>query len=215
MEFVLPQVLWRILINPNVTYALLILGTWSIIAAIITPGWGIPEGLTVVCWALASVGLLKLPTNVAALILILAAIPLYLAEIKAHSHGALALLATLLLTLGSIFLFHSPNAAERVSRWLIALVSLGTLAFIGLFIYLIPAPSHPPSAQRVKKGDVGIARTALKPDGIVYVADEEWSARSVNEYIPEGAPVEIVDVQGLVVWVKRIRALPVQARKGG
>ncbi len=208
MNFDLPHVLWRVLVNPNVTYTLLIFGVWSIIAAIVTPGWGVPEGLAITCLALASVGLLHLPTNVAALLLILAAIPLYTVEIKVKSHGVLALMATFLLTLGSLFLFRSPDEAERVSRGLILIVTLGTLVIVFLFILLIPrAPSDPPS-RRIRVGDVGVARTALNPRGVVYIRNEEWTGESRVGPIAEGTSVEVVEIRGLIVYVKPIKALP-------
>ncbi len=206
MGFTLPQVLWQWLTNPNVTYALLILGMWALIAAWFTPGTGVAEGLAVACLALAAVGLFRLPTNLAALLLILVALVLYVLEGQINSNGILALVATLLLTIGSMFLFHTREEIVRVSRWLILGVSVSSLALFwwlttaGLVAQLRPVQS----SARVQPGDEGEARTDLAPRGVVYVADEEWSAEAVSGTIPAGTRVRVVAVDGLHLTVEPI-----------
>ncbi len=206
MPFSVPEVLWQWLINPNVTYTLLILGLWAVIAAWAAPGTGVAEGLAITCLTLAAIGLFNLPTNVAALALILAAVILYLLEVKVASHGILALVATLLLTLGSLFLFRTTQEAAQVSRWLVfslSAVSLGIfwlLTSAGLAAQLQPVRTGP----RVRVGMIGEARTDLNPRGVVYVGDEEWSAEAVDGWIPRGARVKVVGVRGLRVVVEEI-----------
>ena len=39
------QVLWQLLINPNIAYLLLIIGLWSAITAFVVPGTGLPEAI--------------------------------------------------------------------------------------------------------------------------------------------------------------------------
>jgi len=199
MEFTLPQTLWELLTNPNVVYALLIVGMWSLLAAFVTPGTGIPESVAVVCLTLAIIGLWQLPTNAAALLLIVVAVILYLVEVKVSSHGFLAFSATVLLVVGSLFLFHSGQMAANVSIWLIAVTALASLGLFwlvtaaGLAAQLRPVQT----GARVKVGDIGRARTDLKPSGVVYVADEEWSARSAEGSIAEGTPVKVIAIKGL------------------
>ncbi len=206
MPFTVPNVLWQWLVDPNVTYTLLILGIWAVVAAWATPGTGVAEGLAITCLTLAAIGLFNLPTNVAALALILAAVVLYLLEIKVTSHGILALSATVLLTVGSLFLFRSAEEAARVSRWLVFALSIASLAVFwaltsaGLAAQLQPVRTGP----RVRVGMVGEARTDLAPRGVVYVADEEWSAEAADGPIPRGARVKVVGVRGLHVIVEEV-----------
>ncbi len=206
MPFTVPETLWHWLLNPNVTYTLLILGIWAVIAAWAAPGTGIAEGLAIACLTLAAIGLFQLPTNVAALALILAAVVLYLLEIKVASHGVLALVATVLLTIGSLFLFRTTEEAARVSRWLVFLVSGVTLVLfwvltsVGLVAQLQPVRT----GARVRPGMVGEARTDLNPRGVVYVADEEWSAEAVDGPIPKGARVKVIGIRGLHLVVEEV-----------
>ncbi len=205
MDFTLPSQLWQLLTSPNITYLLLMLGAWSIITALIIPGIGVPEGLVILCWSLAAIGLLKLPTNVAALLLILAALSLYILELKVSSHGILAIMATILLTVGSLFLFQGPDEAQRVSRWLIAFVSLSTLALFTFLTEKVLVAQQRPSqtGPRVRVGDKGFTKSDLNPIGVVYVADEEWTGESVAGFIPKGAPVIVVGVEKLRVYVQK------------
>ena len=206
MPFTVPETLWHWLVNPNVTYTLLILGIWAVVAAWAVPGTGVAEGLAVTCLTLAAIGLFNLPTNVAALALILAAVILYLLEVKVTSHGILALTATVLLTVGSLFLFRTAEEAARVSRWLIFGLSATSLALFWLLTSAGLAAQLQPvrTGARVRVGMVGEARTDLTPRGVVYVADEEWSAEAVDGPIPKGARVKVVGIRGLHLVVEKV-----------
>jgi membrane-bound ClpP family serine protease len=57
-------------------------------------------------------------------------------------------------------------------------------------------------SNRVPPGSEGIARTGLTPSGVVYVAGEDWSARSASgRTIAEGDRVRVVGQQGLTLIV--------------
>ncbi len=206
MPFTVPEILWEWLLSPHVTYTLLMLGIWAVIAAWATPGTGIAEGMAITCLTLAAIGLFNLPTNVAALALIFVAVGLYLLEIKVASHGILALVATLLLTIGSLFLFRTTEEAARVSRWLILGVSGATLGIfwlltsVGLLAQLQPVRT----GARVRPGMIGEARTDLAPRGVVYVGNEEWSAEAADGPIPKGARVRVASVRGLHLVVEKV-----------
>jgi membrane-bound serine protease (ClpP class) len=51
-------------------------------------------------------------------------------------------------------------------------------------------------------GEVGWARTRLEPEGKIFVHGEIWNAWS-EEVIDEGESVEVEDVQGLTLKVKK------------
>lgn len=67
----------------------------------------------------------------------------------------------------------------------------------------------PPSVE----GHLGIAVSALGPEGIVRVDGEEWSAISLNGAIPVGAELQVIRVNGvkLEVWCETNPALPPSA----
>ena len=52
-------------------------------------------------------------------------------------------------------------------------------------------------------GLMGTARTALSPQGKVFVAGEHWAAVTVTgESVPEGTEIEVVAVENLKLTVK-------------
>jgi membrane protein implicated in regulation of membrane protease activity len=54
----------------------------------------------------------------------------------------------------------------------------------------------------VALGARGVARTALAPTGVVYVAGEEWTARADHDIaIADGARVRVVAQDGLTLTV--------------
>ena len=58
-------------------------------------------------------------------------------------------------------------------------------------------------SNRVPHGSEGIAKTALTPSGVVYVAGEEWTGRSASgRSIGEGDRVTVVGQQGLTLMVE-------------
>jgi membrane-bound serine protease (ClpP class) len=50
-------------------------------------------------------------------------------------------------------------------------------------------------------GEVGVARGPLAPDGQVAVHGELWRAVAERDAVPDGAPVRVVEVQGLTLKV--------------
>jgi membrane-bound serine protease (ClpP class) len=56
-------------------------------------------------------------------------------------------------------------------------------------------------------GKAGVARTAVHEDGSVFVRGELWNARS-DEPIAAGAPVVVVDVDGMRVRVRQKETTP-------
>ncbi len=215
MPLTLPHALWQWLTDPNVVYLLLIIGVWAIVTAWLMPGTGVAEAVAVACLALAAIGLLQLPTNVAALLLILVAAGLYVVEAHVTSHGVFALLATVLLVIGSLFLFTGGTETRRVSLWLILTVSLSTLGlFWGLIAVGLTAQLRPVEDEaRVHVGDMGEARTDITPHGVVYVAEEEWTAETVGDPIPAGTPVRVVDIRGLHLIVEPLPSSPAHSAK--
>ena len=207
MPFTLPQTIWHWLTNPNVVYLFLIIGVWSFIAAWLVPGTGVAEAFAVTCLVLAAIGLFQLPTNIAALLLILVAVGLYLVEAHASSHGVFALLGTVLLVIGSLFLFGTAAEAQRVSRWLIFTVAAVTLGlFWVLMTFGLAAQRRPVEEEaRMHVGDVGEARTDLAPRGVVYIGDEEWSAETAGAPITAGTRVKVVAIRGLHLLVEPVQ----------
>jgi membrane-bound serine protease (ClpP class) len=204
MDSELVQTLWSLLTNPNVVYALLIIGLWAAAAAFYVPGTGLLEVAALVCLALAIAGLTQLPVNVVGVILIVIAGLLFIIDLKVRS-VALTVGAAVSLVLGSVFLFPPSEDALRLSPWLIGSVTVASLGFSGV------ALSAAIRSQRLRAkvavetlvGQRGVVTTPIDPVGTVQVRSELWTAVA-DEPIGTGEEVEVTALEGLRVRVMRV-----------
>ncbi len=199
--------LWSLLADPNVAYLLLVIGLWAVVLAATIPGTGLPEGAAVICLALAAVGLIRLPVNLAGLGLIGLAFALFLLEFRLYAHGAFLLTGTVALAVGSLLLFRVESGAEAALSWVtVALATLSSAALFGFFISRGLAVQKMPLAQDLSRvvGSRGVAQTDVDgaQAGTVYVAGEAWSARAEDK-IPAGSPIVVVAREGLHLKVAK------------
>lgn len=201
------QVLWALLSNPNVVYAMLIIGLWAAAAAFYAPGTGALEVAAVICLALAIAGLTQLPTNVVGVIMIVIAGVLFAVDLKVQS-VAITVGAAITLVLGSVFLFPPDENVPQISPWLIGSVTFASLGFFGMALFAVAHTQQMQAKVSAEEivGQIGIVTDPLDPTGTVQVQSELWTAITTGDdsSIDAGEEVEIVAVEGLKVCVKRI-----------
>ncbi len=197
------EVLLFHLANPNVAYILMMLGIYGLIIELKTPGFGGAGILGAICLILALYSLSVLPVNFAGLALILIGIGFLVGELFAPTHGLLTLGGVVAFAVGSLILIN--DAQMHVSRPLIAAV---TVSVIGFFVFALGAIVKGQKRKVVTGvqgmiGRPGQARTALEPEGTVFADGTLWTAESVEGVIEKGADVEVVEVDGLRLRVRR------------
>jgi membrane-bound serine protease (ClpP class) len=200
----------NILLDPNVAYFLLVAGFIMAVLALFSPGTGILEIGALFALALAAYGIINLPTNNWALIVLLAGVfPFVLALRQSHRYIYLAF-ALAALIVGSIFLFRSEDGGVAVNPYLATLISILAMGLLWVIARMGIKAIQQPLAHNVERfiGEIGEARTDIFLEGAVYVMGEEWTARS-NSYIPAGNQVKIVGREGLVLLVEPV--LPIAA----
>ncbi len=52
-------------------------------------------------------------------------------------------------------------------------------------------------------GKMGEAITNINPSGFIQVEGENWRARTLDDPIPKGAEIVVVQVNGMTLWVRR------------
>jgi membrane-bound serine protease (ClpP class) len=202
------QVIFNTISNPDVAYVLLILGLFSAIFAFAVPGTGLAEIAAGLCLVLALVGLSRWDVDFASVVLILIGVGLFIIDLKLQS-GAIAVGGALSLGIGSAFLIKVTPAGASVSLWLVAVMTLGSLAFFGFGINRAIKVMHLRPKVDVKSvlGAQGVLKTSLLPGnqltGTALIGSELWTVRS-SEPLPEGAPVVVDRVQGLVLYVNKV-----------
>ena len=191
--------------NPNIAYVLMMIGMAGLYFELAHPGVIFPGMIGAICLILAFYSFHTLPVNYAGILLIILGLGLFIAEVKVTSYGLLSIGGTISLLLGSLMLFDSPAPFLRVApKVLITTVTITASFFILVATLAFRAYMRKPaSGSEGLIGMVGVAVSRIAPRGKVFVHGEYWNAYS-KEVIEEGEEVEVIEVEGLKVKVKKI-----------
>ena len=194
----------NILLDPNLAYLLLLVGTLLGLLALVTPGTGALEIGAFFCLLLAGYAITQLDFNLWALILILVSVTPFVYAIRKPKREIFLAFAILGLVVGSAYLFLGEKwYLPGVNPFIALAASLLYAAFVWLAvrksIQAIQAPPTHDLAALV--GQVGEAKTKIYEDGSVQVAGELWSARS-KAPIPAGRQVIVVARDGFTLEVE-------------
>lgn len=197
------RVLAKVL-NPNIALILGLIGLLGLYIEFSNPGLIFPGVAGGVCVFLALVAFNILPINLLGVVLILAAIVLFVLEAKVTSYGLLASLGIAGMVLGSLILIDSPLPELRVK--LITAVGI-TLPFAAITIFLmrlviLAHRNKSVTGTEGMVGEMGTALTDIGSEGKVHVHGEIWQASSPQP-IESGNRVRVVAVEGLNIEVTR------------
>jgi len=193
------------LTNPNIAYILLFLGIYGILGEFSHPGSFFPGIVGGISLILAFVAFQSIPINYAGLLLIIFGIALLVIEVYTPTFGVLTAGGVTSLILGSFMLPKSTAPFLRISLGLIISMSLATAAF---FVFALSKGiriqwKKPVTGREGLVGKLGITKTDLTPEGTIFVHGERWQASTEGETIKEGEEVEVLEVKGLNLIVKK------------
>lgn len=195
--------------DPNVTYLLFMLGLLGITVELYNPGLLIPGGLGLLCLLLGAVGMNILPINVVGVILLVAAVALFVGELYTSSFGLMTLAGLVALLAGATLLFdrESPDffadTRIRLSWGLVIPLALLLSLASGLLAWHVKrtARSRPLTGREGLVGAPGTALTRIDSrGGTALVHGERWSAVS-PEPVEAGQPVRVIRVSRLELTV--------------
>jgi membrane-bound serine protease (ClpP class) len=207
------QAFLHLLSDPNISFILFTIGFYGLLFELQSPNFvtGILGALAII---LAFIGFGSLPLNIGGLLLIVLAMVLLGLELTVSSHGLLGVGGVICFGLGASALFTQPGDPFEPLASVAGPVVLTTTVTAGLFLLLVAwaavrsrgmaAPaSLVGSPSALAPGVVGVVRRSIEPVGSVYVAGEEWSARSADgRPLERGVPVRVVAQDGLTVIVE-------------
>ncbi len=196
----------QVITNPTIAYILLTLGIWGLFFELSTPGAIFPGIVGGICLILAFFALQSLPINYAGLLLMILALILFILEVKIVSHGALAIGGIISMVLGSLLLFESPLPYMRVSLVVIITIVAGTALFflVAIGLALRARRRKVTTGGRGLVGEIGVARSALKPEGDVFIHGEIWKAEA-DQPIKKGEKVVVTAVEHLTLKVTKYK----------
>jgi membrane-bound serine protease (ClpP class) len=198
----------NILIDPNVTYVILVGGFLLAILALFAPGTGIIETGALFALVLAGYGIYHLPINYWALIILILGVFPFLVAVRQSHRWYFLVISLAALIVGSAYLFDSgvwwrpavnPVLAVMVS--ILAGVLMWIVASKGMEA-MLRRPTFEAHLQNLI-GATGEAKTVIYNEGSVYVGGEMWSAHS-NQEIPAKAHVRVLRRDGFVLEVEKV-----------
>jgi len=198
------QVFLNALIDPTIAALLIIVAGYGIITEMQNPGLILPGVIGGIAAVLAIVSLANLPVNIAGGLMMLLALVLFIADLKAPTHGFLSVGGVFALVLGMAFLINTGPIGLGVNPIVSLVTGLLTLGFFAFFIRKVIAARLQPALSGADSivGALGEAREELTPEGLVFVAGALWRATS-DVPTPAGSPVRVVGRQGLQLQVAR------------
>jgi membrane-bound serine protease (ClpP class) len=189
--------------DPNIAFLLMTVGLNAIIFELSQPGGYLSGVIGAICLVLALFSLGVLSVNWTGMIFVVLAFILLIADVKAPTHGILTGLGVVSFILGSMILFSSPFAP--VSRALVVTVGLTTGVFFAFVVAKVLSihKRQPTTGLEGLVGRLAEARSDLDPTGTVFLKGELWQAVTTEGPVKRGEQVEIVDVEGFKLRVKR------------
>ena len=206
-----------IVANPNVVFALFLIGGIALLVEALMPGLVGPGILGVICLGLAFVGFFNLPGSWLGVALIALSMGLFYLEANAPGFGVFGVGGIVSLVLGAIFLFGNflspsdlPEPSFMVNPIMIAAMT-ALVAVTGVFFIRFARTEGGTSSgfqteeAMLLEGEWGIATSELRPSGKVLVGNEEWSASTdPGVTIKEGEEIRVVGVYGKVLKVEKL-----------
>jgi membrane-bound serine protease (ClpP class) len=188
--------------DPNVAFIMLVLGALGIYVEFTSPGLIFAGVLGGILALLGLSGLAVLPINWIGAALLILGVSMFVLEAKFTSHGVLGIGGSIAMVLGALLLVNGPP--ELRIHLATALAVTIPFAIITMFLVSLVVRARSGKVVMANGGllnEVGQARTALSPDGKVFVHGEYWDAVS-SAPVDAGGAVRVVSIDGMKLHVE-------------
>jgi len=187
--------------SPAMAYLLFVIGAALLIFEFYTAGIGIAGVVGAGSFILGSFGLDVLPARWWAVGLLVFAMLAYSIDVQTGVPRVWSVIATISLTVGSLWLFDGFSIS-----WITLVAGIGgvTLAMTSGMPSMVRSRFGTPTIGREWMiGEMGVAAEEIKRDGVVLIDGAPWKAR-VNRStpIPAGDLVRVVAIEGLFLEIE-------------
>ncbi len=194
--------------DPNIGFILLVLGVLGIYVEFTSPGLIFPGIAGAILALLGLSSLSILPINWTGVALLLLALGLFVLEAKFTSHGMLGIGGTISMVLGAMLLVNGPPEMRiHLSTALAVAIPFAAITMFLVSIVIKARANKVLTGWQGMIGEVGIARTALEPEGQVQIRGEYWNAVAAAP-VAAGSQVRVSGVAGLKLQVEKTAAAP-------
>ena len=205
----LKQRILSFLMDPNMSFVLLVIGALGLYFEFNHPGAILPGVIGFFFIVLAIFALNILPVHYTALAMILVAFVFFALEAKFASHGVLAIAGIISMTLGGLLLVDGPIPQMRVHLLTALAVSIpfGIITTFLMSIALRARRNKISTGPQGLIGEIAVVRTPLSPEGKVFVHGELWNAIATAP-VDVGEEVQVRGVSDLTLHVERVSSRP-------
>ena len=188
--------------DPNIAFVLLILGALGLYLEFTHPGLILPGVAGGILVLLGLAALSVVPINWGGVALLILAVTLFILEAKFASHGILGAGGAVAMVLGALLLVEGPPEMRiRLGTAVGVTLPFALITVFLLSLVLKARANKVVTGEAGMIGEEGVARTALRPRGTIFVHGELWDAVSSAE-VEAGSRVRVVAVEGLTLQVE-------------
>jgi membrane-bound serine protease (ClpP class) len=206
IEMTLVQSIFNFLSDPNVATILFAIGALGLYMEFQSPGLIIPGVTGIVAMILFGFALQILPFSWIGVLLVLVGVGLLIAELFITSFGLLFAAGVMCFLVGGTMVFDRPELSDlTVSFWEVLVPIAAAMTVLGgLIVYSLGRTFMSEQTAGVDEmiGLLGRSETALDPKGKVFIRGEYWNSVA-DETIAQGEQVEVLEIQGLTLRVRR------------
>lgn len=197
--------------DPQISFLVLMLGVLGIYFGLSAPGTIVPEVSGVILLVLGIYGIGLFDTNTTGVVLLLLGVGLISAEILTSGFGILGIGGAASLVAGAVLLPTEPLMARDWYGTFLVTVIGTVLGLVIIIIFVAQRVIH--SRKTYTSGSSyfnppknGVVTAKIDPVGMIKSRGELWRAQSEDgSTIPEGAEVEVVKAETLMLWVKPLQ----------
>jgi membrane-bound serine protease (ClpP class) len=206
--------LLSILVNPTISYLLLLAGLLGLGIELFAPGLILPGALGAISLILGLYGTAQLPVTVAGVVLLVIGIAMIIAEAHLATHGVLGVFGVAALIASGLLLYNTGSSAFEVSAPVVIAAGLGIGGLLAFGVQRAVAARRRPvvTGREEMVGAVGEVRQAIDPVGQVFVHGALWRARPVDGAggagLTPGVRVRVESVVGLTLRVRPLGEAP-------
>jgi membrane-bound serine protease (ClpP class) len=199
--------LLQLIVNPNISFLLILLGLAGLAIEIFNPGAIVPGALGGISLLLGLYGTAQVPVEIAGVLLLLLAVALIIAETQVPS-GILGGAGVIALAAGGLLLYDTSGEGFGISP--VVVIVLAVVFGVGLIFVARKVQQARRNPVRTGweelVGAEAVVREPLDPVGQVFVQGALWRARppAEQEPIELGDRVVVESVDGLTLNVSRL-----------